>query len=254
MHTAFTYKKWDLQHQDEVNDIASLGSSPTYSQSPLLDPSTTIFTLSNLFSKTATSRYISVGSYPMFAYYITTESTWPLKSATSMVSYVVSFAKSWWGSSTSQTSQNSSATPYVPDLRHPPRHIELAAPIPAIFSSNDSYHKINRVSLCPPSTSAQRHTLAATTDTLGRVILWDTLQGEMIRMWKGVRDAVCGRIEVFEHKLYNTTAVATLCILQFLAIYSSKHEVLKIFQMRHSDNMFSLSALLRTYTKWDYIY
>lgn len=25
MHTAFTYKKWDLQHQDEVKDIVSLG-------------------------------------------------------------------------------------------------------------------------------------------------------------------------------------------------------------------------------------
>ncbi|KAG1079003.1 hypothetical protein G6F42_023979 [Rhizopus arrhizus] len=30
MHTAFTYKKWDLQHQDQVLDIVSLGSAPRH--------------------------------------------------------------------------------------------------------------------------------------------------------------------------------------------------------------------------------
>ncbi|KAG1469488.1 hypothetical protein G6F56_003228 [Rhizopus delemar] len=192
MHTAFTYKKCDLQHQDEANDIAILGPSPTYSQSPLLDPSTTIstiFTLSTLSSKTATSRYISVGSYPMFTYYTTIESTRSLMSVTSMTSYH------------KPEEPKNSATPYVPDLHHPPRHIEPAAPIPAIFSSNDSYCKTNQMSLCSPSTSAQRHTLVATTNTLGRVTLWDTLQGEMIRMWKGVRDEVYGWIEVMDGSL-----------------------------------------------------
>lgn len=241
MHTAFTYKKWDLQHQDQVLDIVSLGPSPSHSQSPYMDPSTTISTSTVFPSKTATSRYIGVGAHPMFTYYATSESSRPLMSAASMASYVVSrvtspvfsFAKSWWGSSNNNDSNRSSSsgpTPYVPDMRRPPSHIEPATPIPAILSVNDEYRKINAINICPPSTSAQRQTLAATSDALGRVILWDVVEGEMIRMWKGVRDAVCGWVEAFERDLYGGESTK---VLQFLVMYSSKRGYLKIFQMRH---------------------
>lgn len=163
-------------------------------------------------------------------------------SAASMASYVVSrvtspvfsFAKSWWGSSSSsdnnRLSSHGGPTPYVPDMRRPPSHIEPATPIPAILSLNDTYRKINAISICPPSTSAQRQTLAATSDALGRVILWDVIEGEMIRMWKGVRDAVCGWVEAFERDLYGGESAK---ILQFLVMYSSKRGFLKVFQMRH---------------------
>lgn len=206
-----------------------------------MDPSTTISTSTVFPSKTATSRYIGVGAYPMFTYYATSESSRPLMSAASMASYVVSrvtspvfsFAKSWWGSSNNNDSNRSSSsgpTPYVPDMRRPPSHIEPATPIPAILSANDEYRKINAISICPPSTSAQRQTLAATSDALGRVILWDVVEGEMIRMWKGVRDAVCGWVEAFERDLYGGESTR---ILQFLVMYSSKRGFLKVFQMRH---------------------
>jgi hypothetical protein len=244
MHTAFTYKKWDLQHQDEIKDVVSLGPSPTHSVMPFVDPSNTITTTSTFPSKTATSRYIGVGSGPMFTYYATSESGRPLMSAASMASYVVarvaspvfSFAKSWWGSSSSNNSprRTNSPTPYVPEMHRPPSHIEPATPLPAILSVNDSYRKINHISICPPSTSAQRQTLAATSDALGRVILWDVIEGEIIRMWKGVRDAVCGWVEVFEHELYDVEPNYTPPkVLQFLVIYSSKRGFLKVFQMRH---------------------
>lgn len=245
MHTAFTYKKWDLQHQAEIKDIVSLGPSPTHSMTPFIDPTDTITTESTFPSQTATSRYIGVGSQPMFTYYATSESSRPLMSPASMASYVVSrvtspvfsFAKSWWGggsTSVAATRRSNSPTPYVPDMHRPPSHIEPATPISAILSANDSYRHINSISICPPSTSAQRQTLAATSDALGRVILWDVLQGEMIRMWKGVRDAVCGWVEVFEHELYNVESTFTPPkVLLFLVIYTSKRGYLKIFQMRH---------------------
>ncbi|KAI8643791.1 Rab3 GTPase-activating protein regulatory subunit N-terminus-domain-containing protein [Parasitella parasitica] len=249
MHTAFTYKKWDLQHQDQVLDIASLGPSPSHSQTPYMDPSTTIATSTVFPSKSATSRYIGVGAHPMFAYYATSESSRPLMSAASMASYVVSrvtspvfsFAKSWWGSTNNNSNNSNNSdnkrsssggpTPYVPEMRRPPSHIEPATPIPAILSSNDTYRKINAISICPPSTSAQRQTLAATSDALGRVILWDVVEGEMIRMWKGVRDAVCGWVEAFERDLFG--GGDSTKILQFLVMYSSKRGFLKVFQMRH---------------------
>lgn len=219
-----------------------IGPSPSHSQSPYIDPSTTISTTTVFPSKSATSRYIGVGAHPMLTYYATSESSKPLMSAASMASYVVSrvtspvfsFAKSWWGSSNNENnnrSPNSSGpTPYVPDMRRPPSHIEPATPIPAILSVNDTYRKINAISICPPSTSAQRQTLAATSDALGRVILWDVIEGEMIRMWKGVRDAVCGWVEAFERDLYGGESTK---ILQFLVMYSSKRGFLKVFQMRH---------------------
>ncbi|KAI7901960.1 Rab3 GTPase-activating protein regulatory subunit N-terminus-domain-containing protein [Cokeromyces recurvatus] len=249
MHTAFTYKKWDLQHQDEVNDIISLGPSPTYSQIPFIDPSNTISTSTVFTSKTTTSRYIAVGAHPMLTYYATSDSTRPLMSAASMASYVVSrvaspvfsFAKSWWGSSNSQEktqSRSGPPTPFVPQMRSPPpSHIEPATPIPSILAIDDTYRKINHISVCPPSISAQHHTLAATADGLGRVILWDIFEGEMIRMWKGVRDAVCGWVEVFEYELYNLERPDNHQyppkVLLFLVIYSSKRGILKVFQMRH---------------------
>lgn len=210
-----------------------------------MDPSTTISTCTNTFpSKNATSRYIGVGLHPMLTYYATSESSRPLMSAASMASYMVSrvtspvfsFAKSWWGSSNNtnnDTRRSNSPTPYVPDMRRPPSHIEPATPIPAIFSANDAYRKINQISICPPSTSAQRQTLAATADALGRVILWDVTEGEMIRIWKGVRDAICGWVEIFEHELYEQHALSPPKVLLFLVMYSSKRGFLKVFQMRH---------------------
>lgn len=243
MHTAFTYKKWDLQHQHEVKDIVSLGPSPTHAMTPFVDPTNTTTTTGTFPSLTATSRYIGVGSEPMFSYYATSESSRPLMSPATMASYVVSrvtspvfsFAKSWWGGSVSTgTRKSNSPTPYVPDMHRPPSHIEPATVIPSILSSNDTNRRINLISICPPSTNAQRQTLAATSDAFGRVILWDVLQGEMIRMWKGVRDAVCGWVEVFEHELYEIESkFSPPRVLLFLVIYSSRRGFLKVYQMRH---------------------
>lgn len=211
-----------------------------------MDPSNTISTCaSNFPCRNATSRYIGVGSHPMLTYYATSESTRPLMSAASMASYVVSrvtspvfsFAKSWWGSpnnNINDTHSSNSPTPYVPDMRRPPSHIEPATPIPAVFSANDACRKINQISICPPSTSAQRQTLAVTADALGRVILWDVIEGEMIRIWKGVRDAVCGWVEIFEHELYEQKDILSPPkVLLFLVMYSCKRGFLKVFQMRH---------------------
>ncbi|KAI7891097.1 Rab3 GTPase-activating protein regulatory subunit N-terminus-domain-containing protein [Mucor mucedo] len=246
MHTAFTYKKWDLQHQKEVKDIISLGPSPTYSMTPFLDPTNTTTTTADLpSSRNATSRYIAVGSQPMLSYYATSESSRPLMSPTTMASYVVSrvtspvfsFAKSWWGHTTHPSSGPQSPTPYVPEMHRPPSHIEPATVIPSILSVNDPLRQINTISVCPPSTSAQRQTLAATCDALGRVILWDVLQGDMIRMWKGVRDAVCGWVEVFEHELYQVESTVPKKVLLFLVMYTSKRGHLKIFQMRHGNQV-----------------
>ncbi|ORE13556.1 hypothetical protein BCV71DRAFT_251743 [Rhizopus microsporus] len=235
MHTAFQYKKWELQQQDQVIQ----GPSPTHSWIPKFSNSNTTLTHALL---DASTRYIAVGAYPMLSYYATADSSSTL-SAASMATYVMSrvaspvfsFAKSWWGASANNTAnQKRAGTPYVPNIPRPPTNIEPATPIPAVLVANDSFRQINQIYIGPPSTSSQRHTLAATSDALGRVILWDVLEGEMIRMWKGVRDATCGWVEVLEHELYQQPSPPGVPkVLQFLVIHSSKRGILKIFQMRH---------------------
>ncbi|KAI9493096.1 Rab3 GTPase-activating protein regulatory subunit N-terminus-domain-containing protein [Zychaea mexicana] len=220
MHTAFTYKKYEFQKHDQVKDVVSL----------------------------ATSRYIAVGSNPMLCYYATTDSSRPLMSAVSMASYVVSrvatpvfsFAKSWWsgggGSSTNSSSSSSSPTPFVPDMHAPPINIEQATPIPVVLTLGDTDRRITSISVAPTSTSSQRSTLAATTDLLGRVILWDLQSGEMIRMWKGIRDAVCGWVEVSEDcasELSTNERTRPARVSLFLVVYSERRGLLLVFHMRH---------------------
>ncbi|KAI8145042.1 Rab3 GTPase-activating protein regulatory subunit N-terminus-domain-containing protein, partial [Fennellomyces sp. T-0311] len=226
MHTAFTYKKYEFQKHEQVKDV----QSSTVSTVP--------------FPSTATSRYIAVGSNPMLSYYATTDSSRPLMSAVSMASYVVSrvatpvfsFAKSWWSGGASSSNTTASPAPYVPDMHAPPTHIEVATPIPVVLTLGDPDRRITSISVAPACTSSQRSTFAATTDMLGRVILWDVQSGEMIRMWKGIRDAVCGWVEVSEDPMsdlasHERTRPARISL--FLVIYSERRGLLFVFHMRH---------------------
>ncbi|KAI7886753.1 hypothetical protein K492DRAFT_189853 [Lichtheimia hyalospora FSU 10163] len=248
MQTAFTYKKYELQKQGRVRDVVSLGPCPprsTTAMTTLLDQSNTVST--NPFLTSATSRYIAVGDAPMISYYATTESSRPLMSAVSMASYVMSrvttpvfsFAKSWWSGSNgsnSNQSTSSSPSPYVPSMHAPPSHIEPATPIPSILTLNDPERRITSISMGPISASSQRSTLAATCDTLGRVILWDIPSGEMIRMWKGLRDTVCGWVEVANDEadqLSSEQRTMPARISTFLVIYSERRGLLLVFHMRH---------------------
>ena len=180
----------------------------------------------------------------MLCYYATTDSSRPLMSAVSMASYVVSrvatpvfsFAKSWWSGGGNDTNSSSSPAPYVPDMHAPPSNIEPATPIPVVLTLEDPDRRITSISVAPASTSSQRSTLAATTDLLGRVILWDLQSGEMIRMWKGIRDAVCGWVEVSEdnsNELSSNQRTRPARISLFLVIYSERRGLLLVFHMRH---------------------
>lgn len=226
------------------------GPSPprsTTTTTTLLDQSNTVST--NPFFSAATSRYIAVGDAPMISYYATTESSRPLMSAVSMASYVVSrvttpmfsFAKSWWsgsnGSNNSSSNTSSSPSPYVPSMHAPPSNIEPATPISSVLTLNDPERRITSISMGPISASSQRSTLAATCDTLGRVILWDVPSGEMIRMWKGLRDTVCGWVEVANEEepepLSSGQRTMPARISTFLVIYSERRGLLLVFHMRH---------------------
>ncbi|KAG0237927.1 Rab3 GTPase-activating protein non-catalytic subunit [Actinomortierella wolfii] len=84
-----------------------------------------------------------------------------------------------------------------------PTAMAPATEVPAVLWLSDPQRCIRHVSLAPtPIRGAVYHypqKLAAMTDSLGRVLLVDLEECEVIRMWKGLRGARCGWIQ--EEKL-----------------------------------------------------
>lgn len=126
-------------------------------------------------------------------------------------------------------------------MHPPPTHIEPATPLSSVLELNDPDRRITHITLGPPSASAQRHPLAVTSDTLGRVILLDVRTGEMIRMWKGLRDAVCGWVEMLDSEEDGTDLSSPrpspVRVSLFLVIYSERRGLLFVFHMRHGNQV-----------------
>ncbi|KAI8072962.1 Rab3 GTPase-activating protein regulatory subunit N-terminus-domain-containing protein [Gongronella butleri] len=278
MHTAFTYKKWQLD-QEQISDVISLGpsvlntnrviqeiagawwtalaGSPSDMDPALANAMDAIFSSTSdgtggmgdnnasSFSRgpaTATARFIAVGADPMISFYATNETSRPLMSAVSMASYMVSrvaspvfsLAKSWWSGQSDElaSSPPSNVDSFTPEMHAPPSQtIEPATSIPALLQLSDSSRAIQSIVAAPPCQNSQHHTLAVTSDALGRVILWDIQRAQMLRMWKGVRDARCGWIQ-YQLATKEKKNGAHRRSFLFLVMYSARRGLLKIFQAR----------------------
>jgi len=176
------------------------------------------------------SRFIAVGSKPIITYYAASDNDESVSitsfMAKKVTSTMFSFAKSFWGSGheVSQTSNNSSTKSkrssytsstnnenYNPIQSTSNTFEQANTPatnIPAILflstdqerNGNNKISKINTRKILsiipsPPSPTTGKSSLAALTDSYGRVILLDLESCTIIRMWKGMRDAQCGWIE-----------------------------------------------------------
>ncbi|KAI9105979.1 Rab3 GTPase-activating protein regulatory subunit N-terminus-domain-containing protein [Phlyctochytrium arcticum] len=179
------YKKWILEDQETIEDVISLGPGGVSAATPpSFNPVSGCFhTLRQSF------RYIGVGS-PMLCLYGTYEARQHSLRAvadrmTSAVTNVVGYAKSFWPVG-SRPDSGGSYTARAPHSPHDPETLVPAARIPAAFTLNDAGRKMVSIHPCP------NRALAAATDSLGRVSLIDTNEGEIVRMWKGMRDAQCG--------------------------------------------------------------
>ncbi|ORX56148.1 hypothetical protein DM01DRAFT_1382443 [Hesseltinella vesiculosa] len=289
MRSSFSYKKWYLDQQEQINDVISLGPSmfnnrpvqdisrawwsplsgtpcemdpsiasavqwtfaspqksnagatqPTLSSALSSSPASTSIAPNNFTPCTATARYIAVGREPMIGFYATHETSRPFLSTVSMVSWAVSrvaspvfsLAKSWWSGQSIQDATSSSPPLYQQDMLEAPQAIEVATPLPCICRLSDTSRVIQSISVAPPYQHSQHHTLAATSDALGRVILWDIQRGYMVSMWKGMRDARCGWIQYQPSWLEKKNGSHRRSYL-FLVIYSSRRGLLKIFRVRH---------------------
>ncbi|KAK5815835.1 Rab3 GTPase-activating protein regulatory subunit N-terminus-domain-containing protein, partial [Linnemannia elongata] len=226
----FAYKKWSLQNQDLMVDVVSCGSS-------------------SMYTSQATERFLSVGSKPMIAFYASSSSSRPLFSATSLAtqmaarvtSAVFGFAKSIWGSSPRPGIQEGTAGPYGTIY---PSAMAPATEVPAVLWLSDSQRCIRHVSLAPPPPRGTCYhspsKLAAMTDSLGRVLLVDLEECEIIRMWKGLRGARCGWLQ--EERIVktgrgtgdsgDTVGLTKRHLVLYLVIYAPKRGTVEIYPAR----------------------
>ncbi|CAJ0628568.1 6630_t:CDS:10 [Entrophospora sp. SA101] len=223
--TAFAYKKWYFEGRGKVFDVVSCGPSKHWT-THVLDRSLVSSSSSTaLFSFQAKERYIAVGSNPMLSYYATSDSSKPFLSAVSIASMVAnkvsnavySLAKTLLTAASGVDVSSDNST--VDD--HGSGNIAAAKPIPMILALNDSNRKILSIVMSPAAADG-KYQLAALTDSLGRVTLIDVEEGEIVLMFKGIRNAQCGRKK-------SSTKRITL----FLVIYSPFRGIVEIYHMRH---------------------
>ncbi|KAK3844034.1 MAG: Rab3 GTPase-activating protein regulatory subunit N-terminus-domain-containing protein, partial [Linnemannia gamsii] len=233
----FAYKKWSLQNQDLMPTLSNGFSSSSSS---------------SMYTSQATERFLSVGSKPMMAFYASSSSSRPLFSATSLAtqmaarvtSAVFGFAKSIWGSLSGQGIQDGTAGPYGTIY---PSAMAPATEVPAVLWLSDSQRCIRHVSLAPPPPRGTCYhspsKLAALTDSLGRVLLVDLEECEIIRMWKGLRGAKCGWLQ--EERIVKAgrgtgesgdaatgTGPTKRHLVLYLVIYAPKRGTVEIYPAR----------------------
>ncbi|KAG0273753.1 Rab3 GTPase-activating protein non-catalytic subunit [Linnemannia exigua] len=267
----FAYKKWSLQNQDLMVDVVSCGPAR---HKPTLSNGFSSSSSSSMYTAQATERFLSVGSKPMMAFYASSSSSRPLFSATSLAtqmaarvtSAVFGFAKSIWGSSprpgspafggasgrtspdskrlSGQGIQDGTAGPYGTIY---PSAMAPATEVPAVLWLSDSQRCIRHVSLAPPPPRGTCYhspsKLAAMTDSLGRVLLVDLEECEIIRMWKGLRGARCGWLQ--EERIVKSgrgtgesgdattgTGHTKRHLVLYLVIYAPKRGTVEIYPAR----------------------
>ncbi|KAJ3023195.1 hypothetical protein HKX48_003973 [Thoreauomyces humboldtii] len=211
---ALTYKKWAFQRQKTILDLISCGPAASTSiVSPAFNPVTGQFA-----STRQSARYIGVGS-PMITFYGTSEASrsYSLKNVANKVtsavtSAVFSFAKTiWTHTPASLTGAIASAsTPPSPKRAQPeppisgsngaesqlPDNVAPPVVIPALCTLSDPNRQITSVVPSPRDPVTGHSTgLAAMTDNLGRVLLVDVREGEIVRVWKGMRGAQVGWVQ-----------------------------------------------------------
>jgi len=111
----------------------------------------------------------------------------------------------------------------------------------SLLTFSDQHRHVQSIVLSPQSPSS-RTRLAALSDSLGRVSIMDVEEGEIIRVFKGYRDAQCAwliptNVEVTKQSETRKFGFNVL----FLLIYLPRG-ILDIFPMRHGERVATLNV------------
>ncbi|CAA0808716.1 Unknown protein [Striga hermonthica] len=102
----------------------------------------------------------------------------------------------------------------------------------------DNPRKGEKLTLSPSGT------LAAITDSLGRILLLDTQALVVVRLWKGYREASCLFVEMLAGKdkaassLHNELSKSDYCLC--LAIHAPRKEIVEVWQMRTGPRLLTI--------------
>ncbi|KAJ1568545.1 Rab3 GTPase-activating protein non-catalytic subunit, partial [Nowakowskiella sp. JEL0078] len=198
---SLTYSKKEFKSQQSITEIVSFGPITTsgYEPSKLGSLITSKYKSENSGSIAGFSYnpvYIGFGKNPMISFYsspstprtFSTLVSFATTGLSSVTTAVFSFAKSFWGISSEP------APPLPLNLQSQPEFAP-ASSVAALFSLSDpaSQRCIKALTLSSPSPAGKRggqqQRWAAATDSLGRVLVVDLLEGEVVRLIKGVRGA-----------------------------------------------------------------
>ncbi|KAJ1342667.1 hypothetical protein BSLG_002765 [Batrachochytrium salamandrivorans] len=223
---SLAYKKWSFQSQEQIVDMISCGSAPNSTFSPPQFNSLT----GEYSPVNYTARYVGVGR-PMVGLYATTAISRSLlsglvssKVTTAVTSAVFSFAKTLWNAPGQLPLSNSHS-------EEPPISKIPATVVPAVLVLNDPSRQVQYITQEPTSITSPRPTLAVMSDSLSRVLVLDTDEGEIIRMFKGIRDAQTAWIQIADPDISQRNPV-----LLILAIYSPRG-VLELHLMRYGQRI-----------------
>lgn len=211
-----SYKKWGPQEMRRVQDCEVVGTvAPRFFDQMVTESLRKAHGGTARFSPTASSLMCATGSDPFVGFYYAKEGfVQPLLSdvAVAVASRVKNFlADSLLGKLTKTQPEEAKAPP-----------VEPAASVPMRCGIFDKHRKGMRIFLSP---SKQ---LAAVTDTVGRITLFNVFHNNAMRIWKGYRDAECGWVEV-EDSSPETAVNGVPRRTQFLIVYAPRWGLVEVW-------------------------
>ncbi|KAJ2521571.1 hypothetical protein GGI11_001969 [Coemansia sp. RSA 2049] len=231
----FQYKKWEFElNTPMVADAVSYG--PAAHRDPLaLLAKGTVQTSSPILSD-ATARFLVAPQQgdAVFGVFMTNEDAATSFSAVDIAGRVaakvtgavLSLAKSYFWraspllmqSSASEPSSQSD-TPPVSSLRG-----DSGTVVPCAFAVRDGVRKVLEISLAPA-----QYNLAALTDSLGRVLVFDLETCEIVHMLKGLRGSQCAWLETMRSS--QDSAAASFSRRMFVVVYTARRGTVEVFEL-----------------------
>ncbi|XP_077528951.1 rab3 GTPase activating protein isoform X2 [Haemaphysalis longicornis] len=211
-----SYKKWGPQEMRRVQDCEVIGMvAPRFFDQMVTESLRKAHGGTARFSPTASSLMCATGTDPYVGFYYAKEGfVQPLLSdvAVAVASRVKNFlADSLLGKLTKTQPEEPKAPP-----------VEPAASVPMRCGIFDKHRKGQRMFLSP---SKQ---LAAVTDSVGRIVLFNVSHNNALRIWKGYRDAECGWVEV-EDSSPETAVNGVPRRTQFLIVYAPRWGLVEVW-------------------------
>ncbi|KAJ1861134.1 hypothetical protein LPJ73_001116, partial [Coemansia sp. RSA 2703] len=146
------------------------------------------------------------------------------KVAAKVTGAVINIAKSYFWRSSPQ-----------PSLREATGNTIITDPgtiVPCAFAIHDTPRKVLDISLAPAS-----YALAALTDSLGRVLVFDLENCEVVHMLKGLRGSQCAWLEIDQQSTNDEDAPTKRRM--FIVVYAGRRGTVEVFELGSLEKPFA---------------